>query len=91
MISFVYNAWRALTNIRNAEGRLGKKVWRSKTLWVNTALIVAGGLSLASKHFGWDLPVEFNADWQSLFVGTVNDTLRLITGEPVGIIDYSKK
>ena len=91
MISYIYNAWRALTNIRDAQGRLGKNVFRSKTLWANAAIILAGALSLASKHFGLEWQIEFNADWQALFVGTVNSILRLITGEAVGVIDYSKK
>jgi hypothetical protein len=80
MWNLLRKAWDALTSMRDAKGVLGKKWYRSKTLWANIMAVV---VVLAQDYLGYTIDTEMAVQ----ILGFVNVVLRLITTEPVGFLD----
>ena len=75
----LWQSLKLIISYRDEKGKLGKKWFRSKTLWVNFLVIV--GLIL-NKSFGIELDAEITAG----ILAGVNGILRLITKETTGFI-----
>ena len=75
---------KLLGNKRDAEGRMGKDWWKSKTLVIN-------GISAAIMIFSMVSPdIEITGDAEVLIFNILNSLLRLVTNSPTGFYDLKE-
>lgn len=89
-VNLIFNGFKTLIKMRDVTGKLGKRAWRSKTMWVfGVGLIfsVASVLGWLPTDPATGQPLQFAGDVQLAVTNFVGLILRLITREPVGFID----
>ena len=80
MLSWVGKLLKVMASKRDADGKLGKGWYQSKTLWVNALALVT---LILSDKFG----VMITGEETTAILAVVNMVLRLVTNGPVGFKD----
>lgn len=81
MIKIIWEGLRLLLSVKDKQGKVGKKWFRSKTIWTNGIVVLGLGIN---RYCG----IELDAETTTGILAVVNLVLRLITKETTGLIEF---